>query len=240
MSDARRVAGIAGVVLAIMMAVAFVLDFVLIATTGGPPQIYPETISVDLVRVRASAIWPLETWLYSLQVIPFTLFILGVRNALRAAGREAAADTTTLAGLLFIAAHTLHNLAILTVVQYIAPVYAPDAPNAAALEAATRALIGLASATFLPGGGVGSALLVISLVAFAMGARGTGVFPAWSTRFAWAGAVLLAVAYLQYVIAPAFFIALFGYLAFIGWVAVLSASFMRSEQRRGVFVPQPA
>lgn len=240
MSDARRVAGIAGVVLAIMMAVAFVLDFAIIATTGGPPQIYPETLSADLVRVRGSAIWPLEAWLYSLQVVPFALFIIGVRNALRAAGRDAAADATSLAGILFIAAHTLHNLAVLTVVQYIAPVYAPAAPNAAALETVTRALVGLAYATFLPGGGVGSALLVISLVSFATGARGSQAFPAWSSRFAWAGAVLVAAAYLQYVIAPAFFIALFGYLAFIGWIAVLGVSFMRGGERSRVFAPQPA
>ena len=240
MSDARRVAGIAGVVLAIMMAVAFVLDFAIIATTGGPPQIYPETLSADLVRVRGSAIWPLEAWLYSLQVVPFALFILGVRSALRAAGREAAADTTTLGALLVMAAHTLHNLAILAIVQYVAPVYAPDATNAVALEATTRALVGLAYATFVPGGGVGSALLVISLVAFTTGARGSASFPSWSTRFAWAGAVLVAIAYVQYVIAPAFFIALFGYLAFIGWIAVLGVSFMRGGTRRAAFVAQPA
>ncbi len=228
MSDIRRLAGIAGVVLAAMMIVAFVLDFVIIATTGGPPMIYLESLSADLARARDSAIWPLETWLYTLQVVPFAIFIIGVRSALRAAKEEGIADMATLAAVFFMALHTLHNLLILTVVQVLAPAYVNGTAAASSIETVARAFLGLAYAAFLPGGGIGSALLVAAVLGFAIAQRRTHALAAPSGRLAAASAVLMTVAYAQYVVPPTFFVALVGYLAYVAWTAVVSAGLLRS------------
>ena len=76
MWEPRRIAGAAGLVLAAMLVVAFVLDFVITGTTGGPPTIALSSLTADLTRARDSVIWPIETWLYSLQIVPFAIFIL--------------------------------------------------------------------------------------------------------------------------------------------------------------------
>ncbi len=208
-----------------MMIVAFALDFAIIATTGGPPMIYLESLSADMTRARDSAIWPIETWLYTLQIVPFAILILGVRSTLRAAKEEGIADVATLAAVLFMALHTLHNLAILTVVQVLVPAYVAGAATASAIEAVARGFLGLAYAAFLPGGGVGSALLVA----------------APSGRLAAASAVLVTVAYAQYVVPPAFFLALVGYLAYVAWTAVVSVGLLRSAPRAAaVLTPEPA
>ena len=241
MSDTRRLAGVAGVVLAAMMIIAFALDFAIIATTGGPPMIYPESLSADLVRARDSAIWPIETWLYALQIIPFAVFIVGVRATLRAGREGGIADLATLAAVLFMALHTLHNLAILTVVQGLAPAYVPGAANASSIEAVSRGFLGLAYAAFLPGGGVGSALLVAALIGFAVAQRRTRALAGASSRLATASAALVAVAYAQYVVPPAFFLALVGWLAYMAWTAVVSVGLLRSAPSGAVVLtPEPA
>lgn len=241
MAETRRLAGTAGLVLAAMMIVAFVLDLALIATTGGPPLIGLASLSTDLGRARDSAIWPVETWLYTLQVVPFAIFILGVRAALRGAKEEAMADVVTLAAVLFEALHTLHNLTILAVVNVLAPAYVPGTAEATATEVVARGLLGLSYATFLPGGGVGSALLVAALAGFAVAQRRTRALAPWSGRLAAAGAVLVAIAYAQYIVPPAFFIALFGYVAYMAWTVVVSLGLLRSEARLApALTPKPA
>lgn len=223
------------------MTLGFALDFVVISTTGGPPQIFLASLSADLVRARNSSIWPIETWVYSLQAIPFVVFILGMRAALRDAGEEALADIAALAGVFFMALHTLHNLAILAVVNVLAPTYVAGAADAASTEAVARGLLGVAYAAFLPGGGIGGALLVLALASFAMAQRRSRAFPAWSGRLATFAAVLLTVAYLQYIVPAAFFIALPGYVAFILWTAAVSRGLQGSAPRRApVTAAQPA
>ena len=216
------------------MIVAFALDFAIIATTGGPPMMYLETLSADMTRARDSAIWPIETWLYTLQIVPFAIFILGVRSTLRAAKEEGIADVATLAAVLFMALHTLHNLAILTVVQVLVPAYVADAATASAIETVARGLLGLAYAAFLPGGGVGSALLVTALIGFAVAQRRTRALAAWSGRLAAASALLVTIAYAQYIVPPAFFLALVGFLAYVAWTAVVSVGLLRSAPRGAV------
>jgi hypothetical protein len=87
--------------------------------------------------------------------------VLGVRSALRAAGEEVIADKATLAAVLFMALHTLHNLAILSVAQVLASSDVPGTAEATEIEAVARGFLGFAYATFLPGGGVGSLLFIV-------------------------------------------------------------------------------
>jgi hypothetical protein len=234
MWGANRIAGAAGLVLAGMLSAAIGLDFVIIATTGGPPVIGLGTLSADLERVRASAIWPVEGWLYVLQIVPFSIFVAGLGSVYRDSESGDVARMAVVAGLLFMVLHTLHNLAIVTVVQVMAPDYSPSAANAGAIEAASRAVLGFSYAAFLPGGGVGSLLLVLSTVGFAIvQGRTRRLGSAWSAPLAWATAAFVAAGYLQYVVAPAFVLALVGFFAFVGWITSASLSLLRAA-------PQPA
>jgi hypothetical protein len=224
-----------------MMLVAFALDFTIIGTTGGDPMIALTKLPEDLARARASAIWPIEAWLYTLQIVPFAIFVLGVRASLRSAGQEALADVFALSGIVFMSLHTLHNLAILTTVQVLAAAYVPGSADATAIEAVARGLLGLAYAAFLPGGGVGTAFLVIALAAFAAAQRESRALPRWSGRLSAASAALLLVGYAQYVVPPTFFVALFGYVIYIAWTIVVTVGLARPfEARSAVLAPQPA
>lgn len=226
--EPRRVAGAAGLVLAAMLVVAFALDFVIMGTTGGPPMIGLASLAADLTRARESVIWPIETWIYSLQIVPFAIFILGVRSAYVGSGSEWLANAATVAAVLFMALQTLHNLTILTVVQVMAPAYVSGATDAPAIEAVSRALLGFAYAAFVPGGGVGGVLFVLAFAGFAIAQRRTRVLPPWTGPLAAASAVLTATAFGQYVVPPVFALALVGFLAFIAWVVVASVSMFRS------------
>jgi hypothetical protein len=224
-----------------MMIVAFVLDFTIIGTTGGDPMIALTKLPEDLARARASAIWPIEAWLYTLQIVPFAIFVLGVRASLRSAGQEALADVFALSGVVFMSLHTLHNLGIVTTVQVLAAGYVPGSAEGAAIEAVARGLLGLSYAAFVPGGGVGTAFLAMALAAFAAAQRESRALPRWSGRLATASAALLVVGYAQYVVPPAFFVALFGYVMYIAWTIVVTVGLARPFQARSaVFAPQPA
>lgn len=241
MTDLRRFTATAGLVLAGMMIIGFALDFAIMATTGGPPMVALDTLAADLVRVRGSAIWPAEAWVYTLQIVPFALFVVGLRATLRAAGADLTADIATLAAVLFMGFHTLHNLAFVTVIQALAPVYVQGAQAAPAIEATARAFVAFADATFLPGGGVGGLLFVTMMAAFAVAQRRTGALAAGSGQLAAASAVLLVVGYAQYIVFPALFVALVGWLAFIAWTVVVSIGFLRSTERRStVLAAQPS
>lgn len=240
MTELRRLTAIAGVVLAVMTILAFALDFVIIVTTGAPPLIALATLPADLVRARDSAIWPIDAWLYTLQIVPFTIFVVGLRARFRSTGQEAVADIATVAALLFMALHTLHNLAIVTVVQTLAPSYVPGAPEATAIEATARGLLGVAYAAYLPGGGAGGLFFVAAMAGFATAQRRSAAFAAGSGSLAIASAVLSAVAYAQYVIPAALYVGLIGWLAYIAWTVVVSLGLLRSGERRSpVLAAQP-
>ncbi|MGH2471532.1 MAG: hypothetical protein ACRDG6_03885 [Candidatus Limnocylindria bacterium] len=195
----------------------------------------------DLARARASAIWPIEAWLYTLQIVPFAIFVLGVRASIRSAGQEALADVFALSGILFMSLHTLHNLAIVTAVQVLAAAYVPGTAEGTAIEAVARGLLGFAYAAFVPGGGVGTALLVAMLAAFTAAQGETRALPRWSGRLSAAGAALLAVGYAQYLVPAAFFVALLGVVIYIAWTIVVTVGLARPlEARSAVFAPQPA
>jgi hypothetical protein len=224
-----------------MMLVAFALDLTIIGTTGGDPVIALTKLPEDLARARASAIWPIEAWLYTLQILPFAIFVLGVRAFLRSAGQETFADIFALSGMVFMSLHTLHNLGIVTTVQVLAAGYVPGSADGAAIEAVARGLLGLSYAAFVPGGGVGTAFLVIALAAFAAAQRESRALPRWSGRLATASAALLLVGYAQYVAPPAFFVALFGYVVYIAWTIVVTVGLARPiEAPSAVLATQPA
>jgi hypothetical protein len=42
-------------------------------------------------------VWPIETWVYTLQIVPFAIFVAGLRAMLRSAGEETVADIAALA-----------------------------------------------------------------------------------------------------------------------------------------------
>lgn len=230
MTDPRRLTAYAGFVLTGMLIVAFALDLAIMATTGGPPAVYPATVGADLVRLGGSAIWPVEAWLYTLLLVPFAAFVVGVRAQLQAAGEELAADLAALAAILFMALHTLHNLSILTIVHGLAPDYAPGSAAAAGIETTARAFATFASVTFEPGGGVGGLLFIVALATFGIAQRRS--LALGSSRLATASALLLSVGYAHYLVFAAFFVALLGWVAFIGWVVAVTAGSARVPDAR--------
>jgi hypothetical protein len=232
MWGASRVAGAAGLVLAGLLSAAIVLDFAIIASTGGPPVIGLDTLSADLQRARGSAIWPIEGWLYCLQIVPFAVFVVGLRSTFRGTREDALAGVAMTAGILFMVMHTIHNLAVVAVVQVMAPVYSPGAANAASIEAASRAILGFSYSAFLPGGGVGSLLLVLATAGFAVvQSRTRALASGWMAPFAWATAALVGAGYAQYLLPPAFVLALIGFFAFVGWITASSLSLLRADIR---------
>jgi hypothetical protein len=166
--------------------------------------------------------------------------VLGVRSALRAAGEEVIADKATLAAVLFMALHTLHNLAILSVAQVLASSDVPGTAEATEIEAVARGFLGFAYATFLPGGGVGSLLFIVAMASFAGAQRRSRALAPWSGRLAIASALLIAAGYAQYIVPPAMFIALLGWVAYVAWTVFVSIGLVRRAERRGAVLTQPA
>jgi hypothetical protein len=214
-------AGAAGAFFTAMLIAGLVLDGAVSSSTGGAPVIGLDTLSADLGRAHGSHVWPVEAWVYTLAAVPFVFFVAGLRRALAGAGHAVLADAGAVAALLFMVLHTVHNLALLAVVQFLAPHYTAGAADSTAIEATARGLIGFGDAAFLPGGGVGSILLVGAMVVFARVQSG------WASRLAIAAAALVTVGYLQYAAGPALFVALGGWVAFIAWSAVSSAGLLR-------------
>ena len=74
-----------------------------------------------------------------------------------------------------------------------------------------------------------------------MAQRRTAALAPWSGRLAAGAATLMSIAYVQYVVAPAFFIALIGWVVFIAWTTVVSVHLLRTAPRSSaVLTPQPA
>ena len=104
-----RIGGICGMVLSMMLVAAFVLDMVLVQTTGGQPLLNPDNIGPELLRAKGSAIWPLEGWVYTLMIVPALAFILAAYRVLRE-DDSGLADIGLIASALFWIFHTLHNM----------------------------------------------------------------------------------------------------------------------------------
>lgn len=220
MEQIGKLAGIAGLVLGGMLALAFVLDFTIIATTGGPPMVQLSSLQADMVRLRGNALWSFDTWIYALSIVPASVFVVGAWSALRATGQGALAGVAAIAFVLFQLTHMLHNLALLAVIQLLASSsYVPGSGDAAALEAVTRGLLGFAYATFDMGLGVGTAFFVVGMLAFAAAQRRTRS-RVWT--LALASALLVAVGALQGVFFPTLFVALVGWVCGIAWTIATS------------------
>ena len=131
----RAVSGYAGFAFAAFLVAGFALDAAIIATTGGqPPQLSATNIGADLARAGASRIWGIELWVYATAVIPFALFLPGLRSALAARGGSWV-DVGVISAGLFIALHTLHNVAYAAVVTGLALAGVPLVQGAAGARA---------------------------------------------------------------------------------------------------------
>lgn len=227
-----RPIALAGLTLAGLTLLGLILDGAIASTTGGPPMLALATLGADLVRAGSSAVWSIETWVYTVQIVPFAILVSGLRSLLRSAGEAVLADVAALSAMSFMALHTLHNLAILAVVQVFAPVYVPGAADAPAIEAATRGLLAVAYAAYLPGGGVGGLFFIVAMAAFALAQRRHAIFAAGAGSLAAASAALSVIGYLQYLVFPALFVALLGWLAYLAWIVTVSVGLLRSTERR--------
>jgi len=227
MPSGMRVSGLAGLAFAAVLVAGFVMDGVIAVTTGGPPELYSATISADLVRSGSSVAWPIELWIYILAALPFAIFLPGLRSAL--SGRDAVSaqlgEIGAICAAFFILFHTLHNLAYAAIVTGLAPSYAAGTASAVATERAAQGLIAFAEGSFLPGGGIGGALLAAALFAFGTaqqraGSRGVG-------RLAIVAAALSALGYIGVFVGQAALpIALAGWVAFITWSALTSLALL--------------
>lgn len=228
--DELRRAGIAGVVLALVLVAAFALDFVIIGTTGGDPAFNLQHIGPDLVRASGSTVWRVEAWLYVLAIVPFAVFIVGLTRALRSdrdEGLPGVAQVTTLLSFIF---STVHNAAIVSVLQFLVPPYTPGSPEGAAIETTATALLGFGNTTFWPGGGVGGLLLVIGMWAIGKATLAGGQFPRWTAYTAYGAALLSLLGYLQYLVRGLLLLALLGWVLLIVWIVAVSTRLLRASQ----------
>lgn len=230
----RAVSGYAGFAFAAFLVVGFALDAAIIATTGGqPPQLSATNIGADLARAGASRIWGIELWVYATAVIPFALFLPGLRSALAARGGSWV-DVGVISAGLFIALHTLHNVAYAAVVTGLAPSYVAGSAGATAMEQVARGFIAFAETMFLPGGGIGGAAQVLALIAFGMAQRRSGAHRTASLAFTSAG--VMALGYVRVLIPgdSATLVALVGWIAFIAWSLITSFGLVREPARAQV------
>lgn len=212
-----RWSALAGFVLVAMMAAAFVMDFAIIGTTGANPEIRMDRLGEDLVRVQESALWPVEAWTYTLMVVPAALFLVGLYGILRRETGGLPAMGVLLALGLWIV-NTAHNVAILVVVQTLAPAYIPGAANAAAIEATALGFLG-AGAALSPLSGLGAVVLAVAALSLGMAILRSDRFSRWN-GYLLLGLVLLASLGLLRPLSDAFIVVgLIGWVVFILWHA---------------------
>src|SRR5258706_5066057 len=221
MSSGVRVSGLAGLAFAAALVAGFVMDGVIALTTGGPPQLYAASISADLARSGGSAIWRIELWTYIIAALPFAIFLPGLRTAL--SRRDAVSvQIGAICAALFIVFHTVHNIAYVAIVTGLAPSYVAGSAASIATERVAQGLIAFAEASFLPGGGIGGALLATCLFAFGAVQRRAGARV--GTPALLAGS-LTALGFVGLFLGQAALpIALSGWIAFIAWTALTSLS----------------
>jgi len=209
----------AGTLLLATMAAAFVLDFVLMAVTKGPPVIRPDQVGDDLVRVQANhGLWLAEAWTYTLMGVPALLFLVVLHRA-TAAGRSGLARLGVASLAVFWALHTLHNVAVLAVIQGLAPAYVPGAADAGAVVASARGLLSVGDA-LNPFAGLGAPFLVLGLVSLARGV-GAGAAPRWGSSLAYGAAGLVVVGAFQLVAAPLLAASLLAWVLFMAWTGTV-------------------
>jgi len=223
-----RLPGIAGIVLALMMVVAFGLDFAIIATTGGDPAFNLANIGPDLLRAQSSVIWPVETWVYALMIVPFSVFALGVYWVLRTENDKGLPAIGVVTTLIFWMFSTLHNAAILTVLQVFVPSYAAGHPAATSIEVSARGLLNFGNTLFTPGGGVGTLLLVIGMAVIGRATLTGGQLPRGTGNLAIACAAFSLLGYLQYVSSALFFLGLIGWVFYIIWITWVAIRLLRA------------
>lgn len=212
----------AGMVLVLLMVMGFALDMALMGTTGGDPILRADSIGDDLVRAQGSAIWPVEGWVYTLMLLPATVFLAGIYWGFRRTDRDGGATIGVLLLFLFWVLHTVHNLAILVVVQGLAPGYVPGAADAAAIEATARAFVGLGD-VLSPFSGLTTAFLATGLLALGRAClRPEVTYSRWTGYVALAVAPLAALGTLQGLSAAFLAPALIGWILFLLWNADLS------------------
>jgi hypothetical protein len=228
-SDGQLLPALAGLTLAAMLIIAFALDFAIIGMTGGQPGFDLQNIGDDLLRAQGSGIWRVEAWLYLLMVVPFVVFAFGVYHDIHAQS-DAGLPALGLSALtLFWIFSTIHNAAIVTVLQVLVPGYRSGAADGPGLEAAARALLGLGDTIFVPGGGVGSLFLVIGIASLGQSTLRSRRLPRWTGFVALACALLSLLGYLQYLARPFFFVGLLGFVLYIIWQTAVSLSLLRQR-----------
>jgi len=216
-------------ILVLLMVLGFVLDLMIISTTGGDPQVRGESLGADLVRVKGSGIWPLETWVYTLMALPGSIFLMGVYWAIRREDRDGLATIGVLVSLLTWVLSTVHNLAILAVVQGLAPAYVPGAPDAPALEASARGWLAVADA-LNPLSGITAVFLMVGALALGLATLRTLHLPRWTGSVSLAVVPLIGLGLLQgfsrAFIAPA----LIGYILYIVWNLGVSFALLKGSR----------
>jgi len=224
-----------GLILSAMMIAGFVLDIGIFSSTGAEPVIRLEQLGTDLLRVQGSAVWPIEGWTYTLMILPAFVFVLGVYWFLRDGADEGLPIIGATAAVLFWVFHTMHNVAILTVVTGLAPSYVLGAPDAAEIETVSRGFIVFSEVLFLPGGGVGSLFWAVASLALGKAILETKQLPRWLGYTSIGVALLALLGLLQYAYEPFVVFGLIGWVLFIIWTAGVSVMLLR---RQDVTTPQ--
>jgi len=221
-----------GVVLALLLVAGFAADMAIVLTTGGPPVLDPARIGGELLRAKASAIWPVEAWLYTLMIVPVPAFVVGAYTALRREVDRGLPVLGLICALLFWIFHTIHNIGFLTVLQVVASGYTGAGADGAAADAVARVLLGFANAAFGFGTSVGGLFLVGYLACFGIATLQTGGLPRWTGYAALAAAALAVLAYLQVVsqaLGPIFGIP--SWVLHIAWVIGVTVALLRERAR---------
>lgn len=217
-----RLSGYGGIAFAAVLILGFILDGGIAMTTGGPPQLFASNLSADLTRASTSAVWPIELWTYIIALVPFAMFLVGLRGSF--GERDDLTRIAIVMAGLFILFHTIHNTAYAAIVTGLAPTYAAGSAAGVATEQVARGLIAFAETSFLPGGGIGALPLAIALWIFGTqqrrdGARRTGTVALVASALTAFGYVRLVMpeALILPVVLP---VTLAGWVGFIAWSAL--------------------
>lgn len=233
-----RLPAVAGLVLVVMMAAAFAMDLGIIGSTGANPEIRMDRLGEDLVRVQESALWPVEAWTYTLMVLPAAIFLVGLYGILRRRTEGLPAMGVLLALGLWIV-HTAHNVAILAVVQTLAPAYVPGAANAAALEATALGFLGVGAA-LSPLSGLGAVILVAAALSLGIAILKSDRLSRWN-GYLLLGVVILAGLGLLRPLSDAFImLGLVGWILLILWHADVAVILWRQGTPNAPRFPRPA
>jgi hypothetical protein len=228
-AKSNAITTVSGIVLAIMMVIGFALDMTIIQTTSGPPVLNGDTIGSELLRARGSTIWLVEGWFYSLMVVPGFVFVLGVYWALRDFNKSLA-GIGLFASALFWIFHTLHNVAMLTVLQVLVPRYSSGTSEGTAIETLSTGLLGFANLLFGFGGSVGGLFLAIFLATFGLVTLRSPL-PRWIGYMAVVAGLAVVLSYLQFISGAFMFIGLIGWILSIAWVVGTTAALSRPQSQ---------